>query len=232
MKTNQMKTKLLLMSFVTLFFLGCSNQESSHPQKTAKQLAFEKQVQQLVDNPDFRNAINERYTTALYRDGNPDRGAFVIDNPVGMMYGFFLADNRLLLCGAADTNGTIAMLPNGTGRFTVRSNEPLAIVINFNTFQTEYSNEADVDKAGSMFSNVVSEYDLVNFGFGDLIFMTNPHSANVFRLNTTMSDSMPIYDDLFNVIGYTAETVRKNVSVRTVTVPNSNGNGSFDVQVN
>jgi hypothetical protein len=227
-----MKTRILLMSLVTVFFMSCSNSESDAPQKSAKQLAFEKQAQELVRNPEFRNAITEHYNSDLMRDGNPDQGAFVIDNNSGSIYGFPLGGSRFLLCGASDTNGTITFLPNGTARFNTRSNEPLAFILDFNTFATELSNDADVDKAGSMFSNVVSNYVLVNFGFGDLYFQTEPVSGSVFRLNTTISDSQPLFDENWIFIGFSPETVRKSVSVRVVSPPNGDGNGSFDVQIN
>lgn len=220
------------MSLVAVFFLSCSNSENNANQKTAKQLAYEKQVKELVHNPEFRNAITNLYHSPTMRDGNPNRGAFTINNTELFLYGFTLPNDRILICASLDTYGTITILPNGSARFTTRSNEPYAAIIDINTFQYVFSNDADVDKLGSMFINYVSKYELINYGFGDIYYPTEPQSAGVLRLETSVSDSQPIYDDQYNVIGYTPETVRKNLRVRNIEAPNSSGNINFDIRLN
>jgi hypothetical protein len=229
--TINMKTRILLISLVTLFFLGCSNSESDTPQNSAKNLAIEKQVNETLLNPELRKAITEHFNSTMSRGGNQDQGAFVIENNASIKYGFPLGGDKVLLCSASDTNGTIAFLPNGTARFMTRNNEPLAFIVELPSFKTIYSNELDLNKAGKIFSNLVSYYIKVNYGFGDLYFQREPVSGSVFRLDTTISDSLPIYNEFGELISTTPETERKNVSVRTVVVPNSNGKMLFEVNI-
>lgn len=228
-----MKTKIFLLSVITAFLFSCSNQEDEQPQVVNRPQAIKNEIVDLANSPDFRRVMNEQAASTIDRGGTANRGVTVIDNNSGtLLFAFDMPDNKLLLCGAADTSGTVAIMPNNTARFTIRSSEPFAYIFDLTTFELLLANETDADKTGSMFFNVLATYEIVNYGFGDVYRISQPRSSSVFRLNTSVSNSFFIYDDMYNVIGVTPETVRKNVSVRQVNVPNSNGNGSFNVQLN
>ncbi|MDI9258194.1 hypothetical protein [Flavobacterium sedimenticola] len=226
-----MKTRILLLSFVALFFLSCSQSENTSDD-AAQKAVFKKQVQELLRNPEFRNTVTQQYHSATLRDGNPNQGAFTVSNNQLFLFFFYLPNDQILLCGGMEDYGTITVLPNGTARFNINSREPYAAILDVNTFAYVWSNEADAYKTGSLYTNFVSEYELVNFGFGDMYFPGAPQAASVFRMQTSVSDAQPLYDENFNFIGFSPETARKNLTVRSVTVPNSNSDGHFDIRLN
>lgn len=228
-----MKTSKLLIAVLSVLLFSCGSPETDSQKEAQRPLAVQNEIMDLVASPDFKEAMKQELASSTARGTEANRGVRVINNNAGTLIFFFdMPDNKMLLCGAADTSGTIAILPNGTARFTIRSNEPFAYIFDLNTFELLLANESDLDKAGSMFSNVLATYEIVNYGFGDVYRISQPRSASVFRLNTTVSDALFIYDEFYNIIGVKPETQRKNLSVRSVNAPNSNGNGSFNITLN
>lgn len=221
-----MKTKTLILALLSLCLFGCSetDQTTSSQKKILKEV-----VSELISQKDFQNQLNTLHNTQLERGINNGNGAFVIDNPGGLIFGY-LYDGHIIFAFAEEGPGTITFLPNGNARFSVNSKSPVCLVFDMESFEAVYTNDCDVVKQGRVFSNLTSSYDMFETPFGTFYFPNEPQSGSVYKVTASVTDGEAVFDDDFNLVDCLNETVRKTVTIIDI-APAGNGNGTTEVNI-
>lgn len=225
-----MKNSILFMFIFTLFIVGCSNEEVNELQDQNLETNFSTLIEDITSNSEFRDLLNN--STAQLRNENNGNGVMVIDNGFSIIFGI-LDGMTVYFLGSSASDDYIAFLPNGQARFFAHSSDPLAFVLDLNTFSTTYSSDCLDNQNGRVNASVTGTYSLTQFPFGDVYFIDETSTADVLVGHARVNDAMPIFDEeTFEQIGCTEVTDSKTLRVRRISNGNSEQGGVISASLN
>ena len=216
-----MKKRVLLVSIMALFIFGCNTSETEtqidDPTSAMKEL---------IQNPDFQNAINS--SAALRsensKDENNGNGVMIADTGLFQFFIFSTPDN-IIFSYAPDGNFFVKVMSEDKAQFFVRTNEPHYEILDPD-WNFMYSNLCDEKKVGHLNVNLTSGYDFLDFGPDFQLYFPAPPftSANILTASGKVNDAAQIINE-FGEIECNEPTLEMKLSITSLFRDNShNGN--------
>jgi len=193
-----------------------SNDDSSAIQMRQNEL--QKEVLSLFKNETYKTTVFNHFDKTKSKSGNQGNGILVIKNNLSIFNAFDIGDNKMLFVGGDFDGSTISIMPNGYARFKNKSDHPFCFILDFNTFTSTYSNDFYDERAGSYFSNFVSDYEEFSPIPGLTFYFpgTDIQTSSVLKMNTLINNAQPILNEFWELIGVTEPTEELSVSVNLV----------------
>lgn len=224
-----MKNSILIMFILTLFIVGCSNEDVTEQQdQNIAEIQISTLINDISSSSDFRDLLNNR---AQLRNENSGNGVIVIDNGFSIIFG--IQDGMTVyLLGASAADDYIAFLPNGQARFFAHSSDPFGFVLDLTTFSATYSTDCVDNQNGRVNASVTGTYTLTQFPFGDVYSIEETSTTDVLVGHARVNDAMTMYDEDFNPIGCSDVTDSKTLRVRRIINGNSDQGGVISASLN
>jgi hypothetical protein len=210
-----MKNSILIIA-LALFTFSCSNEsleETPNLNVSINQNEMAKTINQLTDNQEFKSLLQNESNQRRGENGN---GVFVVDNGFTIIFGFVTDDNKVVFLGPDTADDYIALLPNGNARFFAHSSNPIAFVLDLNTFSMTYSNDCYDNKTGRFNASVTGTFVEFDFPFGTVYFIEEAQTAEVMNGHTKVNDAMMEFDEFGEPIGCSEATDEKTLRVNVV----------------
>lgn len=156
-----MKKLLLIIGVVALISFSCSNEDAT--QFPESNLKLEKDgsssivLKQLLSNVEFQNKLNKILkVNELSKGQDNGNGVLFVETRFGSNYAFATPEGIYWL-SSSNAEDQIKLMPNGTAKFSTKSNNPSASFTDWN-WNTVYSNDCIENKTGTFTVNLRASY--------------------------------------------------------------------------
>jgi len=155
-----MKKLLSIIGIVALISFSCSNEEATNFEESNLKLQKDGSsivMKQLLSNVEFQNKLNKVLKVNELAKGQDDKGgAIFVESRFGSSYGFATPEGIYWL-SSSNTEDQIKLMPDGTAKFSTKSNNPSASLTDWN-WNTIYSNDCIENKTGTFIANLRASY--------------------------------------------------------------------------